>query len=69
MVMARIAAERQSTLRASLRSAIEYRWSRIRSIDGLWYLTRLAGAAATCLFFLLISVAVNAGVLQHPGIG
>jgi hypothetical protein len=59
LVMARIEAERRSTLRAGLRSAIEYRWSRIRSVEGLWYLTRLAGTAATCLFFLLISVAVT----------
>src|SRR5512136_672788 len=43
MVMTRIEADRQSTWRASLQSAIEYRWSRIRGTGGLWYLTRLAG--------------------------
>ncbi len=59
LVMTRLEAERQSTWQAGLRSAIEYRWSRIRSTGGLWYLTRLAGTAATCLFFLLISAAMN----------
>jgi hypothetical protein len=59
MVMARIEAERKHTWRASLRSALEYRWSRIRSTGGVWYLTRLAGTAATCVFFLLISSAMT----------
>jgi len=66
MVMTRIEAERQCTWQASLKSAVEYRWSRIRSTEGLWYLTRLAGAAATCLFFLLMSAAMNPAYFNIP---
>jgi hypothetical protein len=67
LVMTRIEAERQGTWRASLQSAIEYQWSRIRSIEGLWYLTRLAGTAATCFFFLLISAAMTPAYFNIQG--
>ncbi len=69
MVMARIETERQFTWWAGFRSAIEYRWSRVRSTGGLWYLTRLAGTAATCVFFLLISAATTPAyfTIQAPG--
>lgn len=61
MIMTRIQSAPQLTWRASLISAIEYRWSRIRSTGGVWYLTRLAGTAATFAFFLLISAAMTPG--------
>lgn len=69
MVMMHIQAAPQLTWRAGLRSAIEYRWSRIRSAGSLWYFTRLAGTAATCVLFLLISAAVTPGYfsIQEPG--
>jgi hypothetical protein len=69
LVMMRIQAAPQLTWRASLRSEIEYRWSRIRSTESLWYLTRLAGTAATCVLFLLISTAMTPAYfnIQTPG--
>jgi hypothetical protein len=43
----------------SLQSAWEYRWSRVRTTGGLWYMTRFAGAVATVVFFIAICSAVN----------
>jgi anti-sigma factor RsiW len=42
-----------------LRTAWEYRWSKIRTTEGMWYLTRLMGTATTFVFFLVISAAVS----------
>jgi len=69
MVRARIEAARQRAWQASLQSTIEYRWARIRSTEGMWFLTRLAGTAATCVFFLLISAALTPAYfnIQVPG--
>src|SRR5512135_1158897 len=66
LIMTRIEAERQSTWQARLQAALEYRWSRIRSTEGVWYLTRLAGTAATCLFFVLISTAMTPAYFNIP---
>lgn len=45
--------------RERLRNAWEYRWSKIRSTEGMWYLTRLMGTATTFVFFFVISAAMN----------
>ncbi len=42
-----------------LKEALEYRWSKIRTTEAMWYLTRLLGTATTFVFFLAISAAMS----------
>jgi len=59
LVQLRIDAAEQSSWRAGLQRALGIGWARIRTTESIWYLTRLAGTAATFLFFLAISAAVT----------
>ncbi len=59
LVNMKISQARSESWRSSLRSAIEYRWSRIKSTERVWYLTRLMGAMATVVFFIAIYSAMN----------
>jgi hypothetical protein len=49
----------QETWQKRLQSALEYRWSKIKTLEGMWYITRLAGALATVMFFIAISSSIN----------
>ncbi len=49
----------KETWRSSMRSALEYWWSRIRTTEGVWYWTRLTGVTATCILFLAIFSGMN----------
>jgi hypothetical protein len=53
----RLEGARQDNWRTWLREAWEYRWSRIRTTETMWFLTRITGTVATCVLFMLISVA------------
>jgi hypothetical protein len=55
----RLSREAHETWRERVRDAWEYRWSKIRTTEGMWYLTRLAGSTMTVLLFLAISAAIN----------
>ncbi len=59
LVNLKISRARSASWRTSLQSAMEYRWSRIKTTDGIWYLTRLMGAMATIVFFIAIYSAMN----------
>jgi hypothetical protein len=59
LVELRISTARQHSWRNSLQSALEYQWSRIRTTEGIWYLTRLTGAMAALVLFIAISSAMN----------
>ena len=59
LVDMKIHAAHKESLRSSLRSALEYKWSRIRTTEGSWYLTRLTGVMATFVFFIAIYSAMN----------
>jgi hypothetical protein len=59
LVERKINTARQHSWRSSLQSALEYRWSRIRTTEGIWYLTKLTGAMATLVLFIAISSAMN----------
>lgn len=59
LVELKISRARQNTWRNNLQSALEYHWSRVRTTEGMWYLTRLAGMLATVVFFIAISSAMN----------
>jgi hypothetical protein len=50
---------KQETWRDLLRDTVELRWSRIRTTESIWYLTRLLGTATTFLFFLAISASMS----------
>jgi hypothetical protein len=49
----------RETWRERLRNVWEYGWSKIRTTEGMWYLTRLLGTATTVLFFFMISSSMN----------
>jgi hypothetical protein len=57
---------RQDSWQTFLREALEYRWSRIRTTEGIWYLTRLLGTAATFVLFLAITSAINPIYIEIP---
>ena len=59
LVRLRIRNARENTVRQGLRAVLEYQWSRIRTTEGMWYLTRLAGAMATIILFVAIYSAMN----------
>ena len=59
LVELKVSGARQNTWRSNLRSALEYHWSRVRTTEGKWYFTRLAGLVATAVFFVAISSAMN----------
>jgi hypothetical protein len=59
LVHLRITNAREHSFGQNLRSLLEYQWSRIRTTEGSWYLTRLAGAMATIILFVAIYSAMN----------
>ncbi len=59
LVKLRIASAEGQRWTASIREELEYRWSKIRTTDSLWYLTRLVGTLATCLLFIAITAAIR----------
>lgn len=59
LVKARISQTGSISWRKSLRSALEYRWSRIKTTEGMWYLTRLVGAMTTVVLFVAVYSAMN----------
>lgn len=59
LVKLRLNNEKQNTLRVRLRDALEYRWSVIRTTEGMWYWTRILGTVMTSLFFIMIVASMN----------
>jgi len=59
LVLLRLANAQRNTWHERLRNAIGYWWSKIRTTEGIWYLTRLAGTAAAFVLFLTISYSVH----------
>lgn len=57
LVAARLAGKQAGT--SALPRALEYRWSRIRTTDRLWYFARLLGTACTCILFVAVFSAMN----------
>jgi hypothetical protein len=55
LVRHRLANMQRDTWRLRLRNALELRWSKIRTTEGIWYLTRALGTVMTSVFFFLIS--------------
>jgi hypothetical protein len=55
----RLSSDARDTWRERVRYAWEYRVSKFRTTEGMWYLTRLAGSAVTVLLFLAISASIN----------
>jgi hypothetical protein len=59
LVNLKIQQARQESWQKLLQSALEYRWSKIKTTEGMWYATRLLGALATLVFFIAISSAIS----------
>ncbi len=69
LVQHRVSALQRDSWRVRLQNYMELRWSRIRTIDGTWYLTRALGTVMACVLFISIAssmapfLSVNA---SHP---
>jgi hypothetical protein len=59
LVQIRIKQSHRQTWTHSLGSLLEYRLSKIRSTEGIWYLTRLMGTVSTLILFVAISSAIH----------
>ncbi len=65
LVELRLSNEKENTMRARLRDALERRWSIIRTTEGMWYLTRILGTVMTSVFFVMIVASVNPAYLDQ----
>ncbi len=59
LVQMRIVTAHSESWLVGLRGFLEIQWSRIRTLEGIWYLTRLAGTMATIVLFMAISAAIK----------
>ena len=59
LVDMRLQMERRDSLLDSLRDGWEYRWSRIRTTEVLWWSARLAGTMASFVFFFALYTAMS----------
>jgi hypothetical protein len=71
LVNLRIVQARQNSWHENFKSSLAYGWSKVRTTEGRWYVTRLMGAMATVVFFLAISAAMSPMYLElgDQGIG
>ncbi len=67
LVQLRLENARQDSWRVWLREEWEYRWSKIKTTESMWFLTRIAGTVATCVLFLLISTAAMSPLYLQLG--
>ncbi|HTY64151.1 MAG TPA: anti-sigma factor [Acidobacteriota bacterium] len=59
LVQLRIVDMRKNRWRAQLQDALELRWSRIRTTEGIWYATKAMGTVLTAVLFFLIPCSIN----------
>jgi hypothetical protein len=69
LIQLRITRQKQESWRTRVKDALEFRWSRIRTTEGMWYWTRAMGTIMAGVFFCLISSAITTyyveGTLQE----
>jgi hypothetical protein len=59
LVQLRIADRRRNRWQVQLQNALEFRWSRIRTTERIWYMTRVVGTVMTAVFFFLIPYSID----------
>jgi Putative zinc-finger len=59
LVRFRLANARKNRWQVQLRDALELHWSRIRTTERIWYMTRAAGTIMTAVFFFLIPYSID----------
>ncbi len=59
LVQRRLNSMHQNSWRNRLRNELERRWSRIRTTEGMWYVTRALGTVMTSVFFFLIARTIS----------
>jgi Putative zinc-finger len=59
LVQHRVDAMQRDSWRKSLWNEWERRWSKIRTIEGIWYLTRAMGTVVASLFLFLITISIS----------
>jgi hypothetical protein len=55
LVQRRVSAMQRDSWRNRLQNDLERRWSKIRTTDGTWYITRILGTAMACILFIVIA--------------
>jgi hypothetical protein len=55
LVEHRVSSMQGDSWRTRLQNDLERRWSKIRTIEGTWYLTRAAGTVMACILFIVIA--------------
>ena len=74
LVQHRVSSMHRDAWRVQLRNDLDRRWSKIRTIDGTWYLTRAIGAVMACILFIVIAssmapfLSVNAQSPERGGL-
>ena len=59
LVQLRIADMHKNRWHVQLRNALEVRWSKIRTTERIWYMTRAAGTIMTAVLFFLIPYSID----------
>lgn len=59
LVRRRIDEASRNTWKQMLRNDLERRWSRIRTLEGMWYITRAVGTVMASVFFILITSSIT----------
>jgi hypothetical protein len=67
LVKFRISSLPQGTFWHNLLAAVDSLWASIRSIERMWYWTRLVGTAITSVFFVAILSASNPSFVRYAG--
>jgi hypothetical protein len=58
LIQHRLVKMQQDSWRKNLRNGLERSWSKIRTTEGMWYVSKALGTVMTSLFFVLISSSV-----------
>jgi hypothetical protein len=59
LVQHRLTSMQRDSWRMRLKNELERRWSKIRTTEGMWYVTRALGTVMTSVFFFLIFNAIS----------
>jgi hypothetical protein len=67
LVQHRLTNMHQDSWRVRLQNEGEYRWSKIRTTERMWYITRALGTAVASVFFFLVAHAISPLYFNGPG--
>ncbi len=65
LIQLRLTHGEQESLRVRIANDLERRWSKIRTTEGMWYLTRVMGTVMTTIFVILISSLISSAITPY----